>query len=579
MLKDFLKKHGWRYIPGMVFLVINAMIASWIPQFLGQAIDGLWAQPVDPKYVYGRVLCLVGSVIAVFITRYIWRQLIIGNSRHMEMYLRQKLFAKFQHLPASFFDEHPTGDLMAMAINDINAVRMTMGMVVAQVLTGVSTAIFSLYHMIQNVHTSLALYALIPIPFAVFGVVFLGIRVRQQFAKVQKMYARISGTIQENIMGQRVLKAFHREENAQRTVEKKSAEMRDANIRLNDMSAMINPLIQVCFGVSFLISLTYGSNLVLNSTITVGELVSFNEYLTRIMRPVVSLGRIINATARGLASYRRLRDIIMQPEISPMEYEHRDMELTGAVSVRNLSYTYPGTTRQVLKDISFELPVGKVIGVVGETGCGKTTLIDLLLKLRTAPDDTVFLDGNPLQTIPARTVRGIIGYVPQEEFLFNTTVRENIRFYEPAEEPALQEASRTADLAKDMAQLAEGMDTEVGERGRHLSGGQKKRVTIARALVRDPKLLIFDDVLSSVDVRTEREILENLRQIMAEKTCLIVSQRISALRHADEILYMEHGTIAERGTHEELLALGGRYAALHEQQAKAAEEAEAALRQ
>jgi ATP-binding cassette subfamily B protein len=232
-----------------------------------------------------------------------------------------------------------------------------------------------------------------------------------------------------------------------------------------------------------------------------------------------------------------------------------------------------------LKDVSFELPVGKVIGVVGETGCGKTTLIDLLLKLRTAPDDTVFLDGHPLQTVPARTVRSIIGYVPQEEFLFNTTVRENIRFYEPATEPALQEASRAADLAKDMAQLAEGMDTEVGERGRHLSGGQKKRVTIARALVRDPKLLIFDDVLSSVDVRTEREILENLRQIMAEKTCLIVSQRISALRHADEILYMEHGTIAERGTHEELLALGGRYAALHEQQAKAAEEAEAALRQ
>ena len=355
--------------------------------------------------------------------------------------------------------------------------------------------------------------------------------------------------------------------------------MRDANIRLNDMSAMINPLIQVCFGVSFLISLTYGSNLVLNATITVGELVSFNEYLTRIMRPVISLGRIINATARGMASYRRLKDIHMQPEIHPMEYENRDMELTGAVSVRNLSYTYPGTTRQVLKDISFELPVGKVIGVVGETGCGKTTLIDLLLKLRTAPDDTVFLDGHPLQNIPAKTVRSIIGYVPQEEFLFNTTVRENIRFYETAEEPALQEASRAADLAKDMAQLAEGMDTEVGERGRHLSGGQKKRVTIARALVRDPKLLIFDDVLSSVDVRTEREILENLRQIMAEKTCLIVSQRISALRYADEILYMENGTIAERGTHEALLAMGGRYAALHEKQAKAAEEAEAALQQ
>lgn len=572
MIRDYLKQYGWRYVPGVAFLLLNAYVASWTPAFLGNAIDGLSAAGViDRGYVLKQVLYLVSAAVFVFLTRYIWRYFIIGNARYLEIFIRERLFRKFQHMPADFFDRNPTGDLMALAINDISAVRMTAGMVVSQILTGSMTAIFSLYKMFRNIHMSLALYAMIPVAVSIAGVFFLGGRIRQKFGRVQRLYARISGAIQENIMGMRVIKAFHREEPVEAQIREKSAEMRDANIDLTNTSSLLSPMIQILFGISFLISLTYGSSLVLDYTISVGELVMFNDYLLMIMAPVISLGRVINAAARGKASYRRLNAIFQLPEIPEREYADCP-PLDGAISVQHLTYAYDGS-REVLRDVSFDLPIGKVLGIIGETGSGKTTLIDLLLKFRSAPPGTIAIDGRDLTEIPARAVRELVGYVPQEEFLFQTTVRENIRFYTPASDEAVDAAAEAADLKKDLDKLADGYETDVGERGRHLSGGQKKRVTIARALVRDPKLLIFDDVLSSVDVRTEQRILDNLSRVMRGKTCLIISQRISALRHADEILYMQDGRIVERGTHEQLMAQNGRYAAMYRQQSRAADEA------
>ena len=571
MIRDFLKKYGWRYAPGILFLVVNAYAASWTPSFLGRAIDGLSAESIDRAYVMRQIVGLVGAAILVFAARYIWRYFIIGNARYLEIFIRERLFRKMQHMPASFFDENPTGDLMAMAINDIGAVRMTAGMVVSQLLTGASTAVFSLRKMLVEIPAPLALSALIPVAVSIAGVVILGGRIRQKFGRVQQLYARISGTIQENIMGMRVLKAFHREAPAQAQVQQKSAEMRDANIDLADTSALLNPMIQILFGVSFLISLTYGSSMVLDGRITVGSLVAFNDYLLMIMAPVVSLGRIINAAARGRASYRRLNAIFAQPEVPAREYAPCP-PLRGDIAVHHLTYAYPGTARDVLRDVSFDLPVGKVLGIVGETGCGKTTLIDLLLKFRDAPPGTVTIDGRDLTEIPAHAIRAAVGYVPQEEFLFQTSVRENIRFYEPVDDAAIDRAAEAADLKKDLGQLADGYDTDVGERGRHLSGGQKKRVTIARALVRQPKILIFDDVLSSVDVQTEQRILAQLDRVMRGKTCIVISQRISALQHADEILYMQDGTVLERGTHAQLMAQNGAYAAMARAQSRAADD-------
>ena len=456
---------------------------------------------------------------------------------------------------------------MALAINDIGAVRMTAGMVVSTVLTGSTTLVFSLGRMFGSVHPWLAFWSLLPVSFAVVTVVTLGGAIRTKFRRVQKMFAKISGTIQENVMGMRVIKAFHQEEATANAFEKESQDMCAANIDLAKTSSWLSPLIEIFFGMSFLVSILYGSHLVVSGEITLGQLVTFNDYILIIMAPVVSLGRIINNLARGRASWARLNEVLSKPEIDPKEQAEYDREIQGKIEVRDLTYAYAEGRRQVLKQVSFTVPQGKVLGIVGETGSGKSTLIDLLMKFRTAPRGSILLDGVDLCDIPARAIRESIGYVPQEEFLFNTTVGENIEFYEPnCTQERIEQASQESDLSKDLWKLANGYDSEVGERGRHLSGGQKKRVVIARALVKEPQILIFDDVLSSVDVNTEKRILENLKKKMQGKTCIIISQRISALRDADEILYLNNGVVTEKGSHDELMAKNGSYAKMYRQQ-------------
>ncbi len=571
MIRQFLRKYGWRYIPGVIFLIINTYILSWTPVFLGNAIDGL-NQPggaLDQNYIFTQVLYMVIAAVLAFATRYIWRFYINGNARNLENYLREELFIKFQNMPASFYTQNKTGDLMALAINDIGAVRMTASMVVANILTGGSTLVFSIGQMVSEVNGKLALLSLLPIPFAVFCVIYIGRRVQRKFKKVQTMFASMSGGIQEKIMGMRVIKAFAQEDKSIADFTNQSEAMKDANIDLNNTSALLNPLIQVFFGISFLISIILGSNMVMKGEISVGDLVAFNNYIIMIMGPVVSLGRIINNTERGRASMERLNSIFSLSEIPEKEFEQYDHRIRGDISIRNLVYAYENDAMNVLDGISVELKQGQVLGVVGETGSGKTTLINLLLKFQPAPRGSIFIDGVDICDIPAQAIRESIGYVPQEEFLFNTSIAENIRFYqEDCTQETIDEVSEYSDLKKDMYKFSDGYDTAVGERGRYLSGGQKKRVTIARAIAKKPSILIFDDVLSSVDVNTEKRILQNLKKTMEGKTAIIISQRISALQGADVIIYLENGKIAERGTHEQLLRLDGLYAHLYRQQNK-----------
>lgn len=575
MIRKFLKKYGWLYLPGFFFLILNTLIQNQAPKALGNAIDYLKATPPDKGAVMHQALLIVLIAVGVFATRFIWRMLIIRNGRNMECFLREELFVKLLKLPPEFYAKQRSGDLMAYAINDVGAVRMTAGPLLAQIVNGVSTATLSIYAMSREIDGRLTLLALIPVAVAVTAIILIGNLVQKRFKRVQELFSQLSGFVNESIMGSRVIKTFAREEEWQQQFTQKSTDMRDANVQLTDASAWLNPITVITFGLSYSIAMMYGGRLVAAGTIQLGELVSFLGYLLLIQMPVISLGRIVNMLHRGIASYKRLDSIFKAPSIPDKEEEDYQGQIRGQIEARHLTFTYPGAKAPALQDVSFSIPAGATLGMAGKTGSGKTTLIELLLKFYDAPRGQLFVDGVDINDIPAKAIREAVGYVPQDGFLFSTTIQDDIAFYTP--EVGLEDVRKAAKLAnidEDIMAFPNGYQTAVGERGTRLSGGQKQRIAMARALVRDPKLLILDDTLSAVDNITERKIVENLQGELKEKTSIIISHRLSSLKDADLILYLEDGSVIEKGTHEQLMAQKGVYYDVYEKQSKEAQQDE-----
>lgn len=560
ILINFIKEHLVSYSIGIVFMLLTSYIQTLFPKVLGNTIDILKVNNFNPKSVYINLVYIVLIAVGTFASTYAWRNLIIGNGRTLECYLRERLFDHFQKLSPEFYNKRKTGDLIAYAINDINAVRMTFGPATSMAIKGIVICVISVYSMAKTINWKLTILVLLPIPIIIFVMFNIGKIVRKRFKKVQESFAAISDRVQENISGIRVIKAYVQEEDEVKKFEELNEQMVESNLKMVGISAYVTPLIELCFSISFVLNLIIGGNMALENKISLGQFIAFNGYLTMIMAPIISIGRIITIVQRGMASLSRLNEIFnVNPEIKEGDSLIKT-PIKGTIEIKNLSFSYPNSKELALRDINLIIPQGHTLGIIGKTGSGKSTLINLLLKMYNISNEKILFDGIDINDYELNTLRDSFGFIPQENFLFNASVSDNIKFFKDTySKDEMINAAQNSCIYKSIMDFPKGFDEILGERGVNISGGQKQRISIARALIKNPQILILDDSLSAVDTITEKQILKNLKTIRKNKTTIIIAHRISAVIDADEIIVLDKGKILERGNHLELVKKGGLY--------------------
>lgn len=561
-LRDFFARHKWRYLAGIACLLTVDLLQVFTPQVLKAAADAFEGGVITRALLLRYVVALLLLAVGIAVGRFGWRFFIIGASRLLEMELRNRFFTHLEKLSANFFNRRTVGDLMAHATNDIGAVRMATGPGIVTAVDSVFLTLSGIATMVYTIDLKLTLLALVPMPILIIAIIHFGREINRRFRRVQESFSNITATAEENLNGMRVVKAFVQEEAEIEKFARQNEEYIRRNLFLVRVWGLFDPLMQWLSGLSLVIVIGYGGYLTLLGRISLGDFVAFTSYLGLITGPIMGFGWVINNLQRGIASMARINDILHEvPDIQDSPHARPLPEVRGEIEFRGLTFRYQPDLPVVLSNITFRLPAGRTLGILGRTGSGKSTLVNLLLRIYDPPAGTIFIDGRDIREIPLADLREIIGYVPQENFLFSATLAENIAFARDTwTEEEVRRAAEIAALTEDVNGFRDGFQTVVGERGVTLSGGQKQRAAIARAILKNPRILILDDCLSAVDTRTEEMILRRLEQVLAGRTGIVISHRVSTLeRAADFIIVLDQGRIIEAGTHNELLRRRGQY--------------------
>lgn len=563
-LKKYFLKYKSKLLWGFVFILLSNAGMVYVPILLKNSINLLQQSVSKEKLLEYSILIVATSLVAGFF-RFLIRQTIIVVSREIEFDLRNDFWNHIQKLPLRYFQNNSTGNIMAHATNDINAIRSFIGpAVMYSIDTGIRILI--VVAIMLSIDWSLTLLALLPLPLLSFAVYRIMKLIHEKYTKIQEKFSELTTMAQENFSGIRIIKSYVREENEISKWKKLSKDYLNKNMNLVKVQALIMPVLVLITGLSIIIVIWLGGIKVINQGMSLGEITAFIVYLGILIWPVIAFGWVTNIIQQAEASMKRLNKIFKEPYeiIDPIKTNFNKDSIEGEIEFKNVSFRYNENFPYVLKNINLKIPKGSTLAIIGHTGSGKTTFINLIPRLYDVTDGEVFIDGFNVKEIPLGVLRKNIGLVPQESFLFSDTIAKNISYgLKEIDFTAVQNASRIAELERDIETFPNKYETIVGERGITLSGGQKQRTSIARALALNPKILILDDSLSAVDTHTEEEILKNLKIFMKERTSIIISHRISTVKDADNIVVIKEGKIIEQGTHEELVSLNGYYADLH----------------
>ncbi|MBM4277012.1 MAG: ABC transporter ATP-binding protein [Deltaproteobacteria bacterium] len=563
-LKEDLIKNRWRILTGLAALLVVDVLQLLIPRVVKHAIDDLTSGDIASHglLLYATQILILAFGIGGF--RYVWRYLLLGASRRMEKALRDRFFLHLQTLSPSYFSRTKIGDLMAHAINDIESVRMAMALGLVFVVDTIILGILTLFFMVY-IHPLLTLYAVLPMPLITVITLFFSRTIHKRYEALQKTFSQLTERVRESIAGIRVVKAYVQEEAERDKLSRVSQDYIKKNVGITRIWGMFFPILLFLSNLSMAIVLYLGGKLTILQSISTGDFVAFMSYLGMLAWPMMALGWAINMIQRGAASMGRINRILGEaPEIFDAPQVIATGSMKGRIEIRGLTVSSGNGEDPLLEDIHLDIHQGERVVIVGRTGAGKTVLCHLLVRMMESPEGSIFFDGIEIHCFPLKRLRGEIGYVPQETFLFSDTIRENIAFGKPgATLEEIEEAARIAQIHDEVMGFPAGLDTVIGEKGITLSGGQRQRVAIARAVLMNPPVFVLDDGLSSVDIQTEERILDGLERFLRGKTSILVTHRIAPLRKADRIVVLEKGRVAEAGDHEALLSRGGIYAKLY----------------